>query len=127
MGVLRLVLSEIHNKEKEKQAKGLNPILDDDETTAVLQKEAKKRNESIGLFRKGGREDLAKKEEDELVVIGSYLPEPLSEEEINSVLDGLMGKGLNDFNSLMKEAMREFKGRADGAIISGLVRKKLGG
>lgn len=124
-GVLRLLLAELYNKKKEKQGTGKEPVLNDDETMAVLQKEAKKRRESIDLFKKGQREDLVKKEEGELAIIGEYLPKTMEPEEIKAVINALFEKGLKDFNSLMKEAMKELKGRADGKLVGEIIKEKL--
>jgi len=123
-GVLRLLIAEIHNKGKEKPAAG-GQVLSDEETLAVLQKEAKKRKEAIELFRKGHRDDLAKKEEEEIRVIQEYLPKALTDEEIKAVISRLYGGGLGDFNSLMREAMKELKGRADGKVVGEFVKEIL--
>lgn len=125
LGVLRFLLSEIHNKEKDKQAKGEKPVLDYEETVAVLQKEAKKRREAIELFRRGGREDLVKKEEKELAVVQEYLPQSLTPEEIRTILEKLVSRGFKEFNSLMKEAMKELKGKADGRVVGELIKEIL--
>jgi uncharacterized protein YqeY len=122
-GVLRLLLAELHNKEKEKPVG--SQVLNDEETLAVLQREAKKRKEAIELFRKGNREDLAQKDEAEIRVIGEYLPRALSAEEIKEVLDRLVAAGFKDFNSLMREAMKELKGKADGKTVGELVKEIL--
>ncbi len=123
-GIIRLFLSEVQNQTKEKFGAG-EGALTDDEAVAVLQKEAKKRRESIVLFRKGGREDLVKKEELELSVLGEYLPKAMTSEEIKAVISAVMAKGPNDFNSIMKEAMRELKGKADGKTVGDLIKGRL--
>jgi uncharacterized protein YqeY len=123
-GVLRLLLAELHNKEKEKPAD--KQSLTEEETIAVLKKEVKKRKEAAELYRKGKREDLAKKEEGEIAVIGEYLPPELGVEEVKSVVGGLIEKGFKDFNSLIRESMKELKGRADGRIVSEVIKEKLG-
>ena len=125
VGVLRLVLSELHNREKEKLAKSAGAFLDENEVISVLQKEAKKRREATELFKKGGRDDLVKKEEKELEIIGEYLPQPLSAEEAASFVDKLMDRGLRDFNSLMREAMQELKGKIAGDKLAGIIKEKL--
>ncbi len=124
VGVLRLLLSEINNKQKEKSGAANTPLTDA-EAVAVFQKEAKKRKEAIELFRKGNRGDLVKKEEAELMVIQEYLPKALSESEIKTVIEKLAATGLNDFNSLMKEAMKELKGKADGKMVGEIIKKRL--
>src|SRR3989344_9426623 len=76
--VLRLAISQVKNREIEKQGKEGSGDLSDGEVQEVLQKELKKRRESIELFRKGNREDLAKKEEFEMKVVEEYLPPPVT-------------------------------------------------
>lgn len=124
--VLRFVIAGVMGAEKDKHAKQPNVPLTDEEVVAVLQKEAKRRREALDLFRKGGRMDLVKKEESDLAVIFEYLPKELSAEEIEKIVDGLKGRGINDFNSLMRETMKEVKGRADGKTVGDVIKKKLG-
>jgi uncharacterized protein YqeY len=126
LGVMRLVLAQIHNREKEKQATGQAPILTEEEILEVMQKEAKKRREAIELFKKGGREDLASKEEGELAIISEFLPAQMGREEIASIVDGYMKKGISDFASLIKEVMKEVKGKADGRLVSEVIKEKIG-
>lgn len=123
--VVRYVLAQFQNKEKEKQAKGVPAALTDDEAQDVLLKEVKKRKDAMELFKKGGREDLVKKEEAELKIIGGYLPEEIRPEEINGFVSALIKSGKTDFNSLMKETMQKFKGRADGRVVADIVKSKL--
>jgi hypothetical protein len=123
-GALRLLLSELYNKQKEKFGGNLQPLADED-ALAVLQREAKKRREAIELFKNGKREDLAKKDEMELRVIEEFLPKQLSRDEIKKIVDDLKEKGFSDFNSLMKEAMKELRGRADGRAVSEVVKEEL--
>lgn len=125
-GTLRLLISELYNKAKEKQGKGGEAILSDEEFISVLQKEAKKRKDSIALFKKGGRADLSEKEEAELKVVEAYLPSRASAEEIDSTVEALIAAGVKDFGSLMKEAMKKLQGRADGREVGDIVKKKLG-
>lgn len=125
-GVLRLLIAEIKNKEKEKQAKTGSPALTEEEVIAVLQKESKKRKEAIELFRKGGREDLARTEEAELVVIGGYVPAPMSDDEVRAVVERMFSRGSTDFNSLIRESMKELKGKVDGARLAQIIKERLG-
>ncbi len=118
--VLRYLLAQIHNKEIEKRAP-----LTDEETVAVFQREMKKRKESIELFKKGGRNDLAKKEEGELDIIEEYVPPELSREDIKKLVAELITQGKNDFSNLMKEAMARVKGRADGRMVKEIIEKSL--
>lgn len=123
---LRFVMAQLHNREIEKRSTGQAPSLSEEEAIEVLQREVKKRKEAIELFQKGGRAELAEKENRELAFIGAYLPEPMSRGEIEAVIQKLKDGGLADFNSLMKEAMKELKGRADGKLVGEVVREKIG-
>ncbi len=124
-GVLRFVLSLLQNREIEKRGTGQSPVLGDEEILEIMQREVKKRKEAIELFRKGGRPELAEKEEKELVFINEYLPAQMQREEITALVGELKKGGLNDFNSLMKEAAKATKGRADGKLVSEVVREVL--
>ena len=129
---LRLLLSSIQNEEIAVRAKGKEE-LDDEDVVKVLQKEAKKRKESITAYKEGGRDELVKKEEDELKVISSYLPEELSEEEIKKIVQSTIEKirlrqpaeGKEDFGKVMGIVMKETKGRADGALVKRIVEASL--
>ncbi len=124
-GVLRLLLSELQNKEKEKFAKSKNSSLSNEEVVAVLQRESKKRKEAILLFKKGGREDLVKKEESELKIIDEYLPEQMSLADVSAHVEKLIRDGFRDFNSLIKEAMKELKGKVDGGRLAEIIKERL--
>lgn len=124
-GLLRMVLSQMHNREIEKRSKGEEGMLSDEEVRDVLQKEMKKRKESVTLFRQGSREDLAKNEEAEMALIATYLPAAATREEVEKVVDALKASGLSDFPSLIREVMKQLKGRADGTLVSEIIREKL--
>lgn len=125
LGVLRLLNSDIRNKEIE-----LIKEVNDDEVIKIIKSNVKKRKDSIEMYRQGKREDLAKQEEGELEILQKYLPKEMDESVIREIVKGLIGKtGLNkpeDFGSLMKEVMKETKGNADGKTVSSLVREELG-
>lgn len=126
---VRFALSALKTAEKEKQAKDSAATLSDDEAIAVLQKEAKRRKESIALFKEGNRDELAAKEEADLAVLQTYLPKELSKEEIATIVEKVHAAdpdGTNDFSSLMREAMKELKGRADGKLVGEVIKEKLG-
>jgi uncharacterized protein YqeY len=128
VSTLRLVLSAAHNREIIKRGsalEGADVALTDEEAIEVLRQEAKKRKEAAELLRKGGREDMAKREEEEAKIIGKYLPQLMSKEEIAAVVDKLMAAGLKDFNSLMKESMKTMKGKAEGSSVSEIVKEKV--
>jgi len=127
VGVLRILLTAIKNKEIEKKTKnGGDGQLTDEEVIQVLMSDAKKHKESIEIFTKGDRKDLADKEEKELAIIQKYLPKQLSEAEIEQIIDKVLREiSAKDFGSVMKEVMRELKGKADGKIVSSIIQRKL--
>lgn len=124
-GVLRFLLSLLQNREIEKRGTGQAPVLSDEEIVEIFQREVKKRREAIELFRKGGRPELAEKEEKELVFINEYLPPQMEREEILALVSELKNGGLNDFNSLMKEAAKATRGKADGKLVSEIIKEIL--
>jgi uncharacterized protein len=122
VSVLRLVVASIKNKTIE-----LNKELSDQEVTEILKKEAKKRQESVDIYRKAGREELASKEEAEIKVIKAYLPEEMSRDEIVKVVLKLKteGKVTADFGLAMRAVLSELKGQADGKTVAEVVRQNL--
>lgn len=125
-GVLRMLSSELYNRIKEKQAKGKELVLSDEEGVEVLQKDFKRRTEALELFRKGGRGDLVKKEEAELAIIKTYLPEAANSEEIEKAVQAVIAQGHKDFGAVMREAMKRLKGRAGGKEVGEIAKKLLG-
>jgi len=139
---LRLLLATILNREKEKRAKiakgekGLteeelikkSQLLDDEIIQAILS-EIKKRKESILLFEKGERQDLADKEKEEIKILQKYLPEQISEEELKKIVQDAVKKtgaaSIKEMGKVMKEVMPKVKGRADGSKISQIVKELL--
>ncbi len=122
---LRFILSGLNGAQKEKEAKEPGAALTDAEAIAVLQKEAKRRKESIELFRQWNRDDLVEKEETGLAIIRTYLPEELSRAAIAKIVDDAMAQGFSDFNALMRETMKTVKGRADGKLVGEIIKEKL--
>ncbi len=126
---LRMLLASLHNKEIEKKGKKLEPTLSEEEVIEVLSREAKKRRESIDAYTKGARDDLVKKESEELKIIKSYLPEQLSEEEVEKIvieaIKRIDAKGQKDFGRVMGEAIKELKGKAEASLISEIIKHKL--
>ncbi|HLF18131.1 MAG TPA: GatB/YqeY domain-containing protein [Candidatus Omnitrophota bacterium] len=113
----------IINEKKEK--------LEDTEVIAVIKKQVKQRQESIEQFKAGGRNDLADKEQAELNILKGYLPQEMSENEINQVVKEAMketGAGsMKDMGQLMKVVLPRLQGRADSKLVSDLVKKALSG
>ena len=103
--------------------------LDEDEELAVLANAAKKRRESILAFENAGRNDLVEKESNELVVIQTYLPEQLGEKEIEKIVDSAIQEAgaqtIKDLGKVMPLVMAKVKGRADGKVVSQVVKSKL--
>jgi len=139
VSVLRLVLSAIANKEKEKRAKlskseeesKLEELsqLSDEEVTEVLFSEVKKRKESIKQYQEGGREDLAQQEKKELEILNDYLPQQMSEEEIREIVKDKIkesgASGPQDTGKVMGVLMPQLKGKAEGALVSQIVQEEL--
>ncbi|MBI2623609.1 MAG: GatB/YqeY domain-containing protein [Candidatus Liptonbacteria bacterium] len=125
VSTLRMLSAALQNRAIEKRGTGQGAGLSDEDVLAVLEKEAKKRREAAELYRKGGRNDLAEHELREVSLIAVYLPVQASDEEIQEVLARLIREGAGDFASLMKGAMRELKGKADGARVGALAKKAL--
>ncbi|MBI2033986.1 MAG: GatB/YqeY domain-containing protein [Candidatus Liptonbacteria bacterium] len=126
--VLRFLLAQIHNREIEKRSQGKDLPLTEEEVLEVLSKEAKKRKEAIGLFKKGNRRDLVQKEETEIVIVSNYLPEELPRETIEKEVEEIIASGQvqKDFGSVMKEAMKKMKGRVESRMVSEIIKEKLG-
>ena len=103
--------------------------LTDAQSIEVLSAAAKKRRDSIEMFRKGGREDLANQEEYELSIISSYLPKQLSEDELRRIVGEAVAQSgaasPKDMGKVMQVLMPHVKGRADGKLVSRLVSEML--
>ena len=112
-------------------AEGREPgsVLTEDEELALLTKQAKQRRDSISQFKQNNREDLAETEAEELAVIEKYLPQQLSEEELAEGLKSLIAEvgasTMKDMGKVMGVATKKFAGRADGKLISKIVREQL--
>ncbi len=123
--VIRFALSGLQAAQKEKELKEPGTVLSDDEAISVLQKDAKRRKESIELFKQGERNDLVEQEAAQLAILSEYLPKELSREEIAAMVDEAKTAGANDFPSLMREVSKLTKGRADGKMVGEIVKEKL--
>lgn len=127
VGTLRMILSSIHNYEIEKRSEGIVGELSDEDVVNVLQKEAKKRKESIEIYGKAGRADLETREKKELEIIGLYLPPEMSEEEVKSIVAGVIKEvGKEQFGKIMQGSMQKIAGRADARLVSEIVKKEMG-
>jgi uncharacterized protein YqeY len=121
---LRLILSSLRSAEKD-----LQRPLSDDEELQVLQRERKRRIEAAEAFRSGGREEQAEAEDAELAILEEFMPEPLSEEELERIVDDAIAEcgatSMRDLGRVMADVMPQVAGRADGSAVSQLVREKL--
>jgi uncharacterized protein len=121
---LRLIISSLRGAEKE-----LQRPLSDEEELQVLQRERKRRNEAAEAFRSGGREEQAAAEERELAVLQEFMPEPLSDDELEEIVDNAIAEvgatSMRQVGRVMADVMPQVAGRADGSRVSQLVREKL--
>jgi uncharacterized protein YqeY len=122
--VLRMVQNAIYNADKAKHT-----TMSDDEIVGVITREVKTRRESVEAFHKGGREDLVAKEEAEIAILRDYLPEALSDDELQALVDeGVAATGATsarDLGKVMGWLSPKIRGRADGKVASGLVAQAL--
>tara|TARA_Y100000588_G_scaffold395115_1_gene520025 strand:- start:5555 stop:5992 length:438 start_codon:yes stop_codon:yes gene_type:complete len=121
---LRNVLAKLKLKEIEKKE-----TLNDSESIKVLQTMSKQLNDSIKQYKDGGRLDLADIESKELEILNEFLPEPMSEEEVIKIVSNAINqsnaKSMKDMGKVMGIVMSKTNGKADGALISKLVKEKL--
>lgn len=123
LSALRMVKAALLNVMKEGKGKD---NLTDEQVIAVLNKEAKKRKESAQAYRDARRVELAEKEEKELVMIKTYLPEQLSDDGIRSVVKQVIEElGTDNFGAVMGATMKKLQGQADGKIVKQIVQESL--
>ena len=124
VSVLRMTKAALKNRQIEKRAD-----LSDEEIDAVLSSLAKQRREAIELFSKGGREDLAGKERQELSILQEYLPKQLAPEELDGIIlaavEETSAGGIKDLGKVMRLVMARVKGAADGKTVSQRVKETL--
>ncbi|HCE86330.1 MAG TPA: aspartyl-tRNA amidotransferase [Candidatus Jacksonbacteria bacterium] len=129
LSVLRMLSSAIHNREIEKKTKSGEPELSDEEILAVIRSEVKKRRDAVDGFTKGGRMDMAEKEQAESKILESYLPQELSDEEIEKIVkEVIMSMGevtAKDFGKVMGMVIKKIGGQAGGNRVSAMVKKLL--
>lgn len=122
--VLRMAQNAIYLVEKAKRSP-----LSEDEVLAILVREVKTRRESVEAFRAGRREDLAAKEEAEIAILGTYMPQALTEEELRALIDEAIAasgaSSARDLGKVMGWLSPRTRGRADGKVVSGLVAQAL--
>jgi ribosomal protein S21 len=124
LSTIRMIRTAVKNKEIEQRKK-----LDDDVILKVIQGMVRKGEESVEQFKLGGRMDLVEKETKEIEILKSYLPLPLSQEEILMIIDQTIeetqASSLKDLGKVMKSVMPKLGGRAEGALINQLVKERL--
>ncbi|MCP6718501.1 MAG: GatB/YqeY domain-containing protein [Patescibacteria group bacterium] len=142
VSVLRMLKADIFNKEKEKRyniskekpnldEKELDKksSLEDEDIEDIVFSKMKKSKESIAGFEKGERQDLVGKEQKELEILKKYIPEQLSEQEVEKiakqVIEKIEAKDIKDMGKVMSEIMIQVKGKADGSLVSKIIRKLL--
>lgn len=125
--VLRLLLSAINYYEIQKGGAGYSATPDD--VLQVVQKESKQRRDSIVEYKKAGRDDLADKEQKELEILSFYMPEMMGEDEIRVRVKAKIAesglRSLSDMGKIMSQVMPETKGKADGGVVSRIVKEEL--
>lgn len=118
--LLGTILADIKNRRIE-----LRHDPSDADVIEVLRKGIKRRRESVEMYDKGGRADLSSKEKAEVDALEKYLPAAVNPDEIRSAVRDAIGGGAANIGAVMGLVMPRFKGRADGAVISGIVREEL--
>ena len=118
--LLGTILADARNREIE-----LKRDLSDDDVVEVLRRGIKKRRESVEMYEKGGRADLAAIEKGELDVLSAYLPAAVEPAEIRAAVIAAIEGGAANVGAVMGKVMGQFKGRAEGSVINAIVREEL--
>jgi uncharacterized protein len=124
LSTIRMIRSAVKNKEIEQRSE-----LTDEGITKVIQGLVRKGEESVEQFRAGGRTDLVQKEEKEIEILRSFLPQPISREEILRIIDQSIeetqASSSKDLGKVMKSVIPKLGGKADGKLINQLVKERL--
>lgn len=127
VSLLRMLVAAVHNREIEKKGKG--KALADDDIVDVLKKELKKRKESAEIYKTAGRTELADKETKEADYISSLLPAQMGDDQIEAIVSEALKEfsspSQKDFGAIMKKAMEQVAGKADGSAVSAVIKKHL--
>jgi uncharacterized protein YqeY len=118
--LLGTIIADVRNREIE-----LRRDLTDDDVIDVLRRGIKKRRESIEMYDKGGRTDLADKERVEVDLLGAYLPAAVSDDELRAAVRAAIAGGAKNIGAVMGRVMPQFKGRAEGGTISAIAKEEL--
>jgi uncharacterized protein len=128
LGAIRLIQAALKDKDIEARGAGKEP-LSDEEILAMLQKMVKQRQESITMYEQGGRTELAQQEQDEVVVITSYLPQQMDEAETKAAIEAAIAEtgaaSMKDMGKVVGALRAKYAGRMDFAKASGLVKDML--
>lgn len=128
LSTLRMVNSTIKNADIEARGNGKEPLSDED-ILALLQKMIKQRQESVALYEKGGREELAAQERAEIAIISAYLPKQMSDDEVAAAIKAAIAEtgaaGMKDMGKVIAELKAKFTGKMDFGKASGLVKAAL--
>jgi len=120
--LLGTIISDVKNREIE-----VKRDLTDDDVVDVIRKGIKKRRESVELYEKGGRNELAEKERAEIALFERYLPAQADTTEIRNAVKAAIAAGANNVGAVMGKVMPQFKGKAEGSVINAIAREELGG
>jgi uncharacterized protein len=130
VSTVRMILARLKERDIEVRPKGNPHGISDAEMVTMMQEMIKQRRESIELYQKGGRPELAKKEQEEIAVIESFMPRQLSEEEMGLAIRQVIGEvgasGAKDMGRVMAKLRERYAGTMDFAKASGIVRAQLG-
>lgn len=127
---LRSLRAALKNKEIDERQDGEDASLSEQKQLAVLRKQVRQREDSIEQYEDAGRDDLVKKEQEEMEVLQEYMPDPLSEQELEetlqSIIDEVGAESMSDMGPVMGRAMDQLRGRVDGDRVRKKVQDLLG-
>ena len=121
-----LLLSTIISDAKNRKIELMRDLTDDD-VVDVIRKGIKRRKESVEMYEKGGREELAAKERAEVAALEKFLPAQVSTDELRAAVKAAIAGGATNIGAVMGKVMPQFKGRAEGSAINAIAREELGG
>lgn len=118
--LLGTIIADVRNREIE-----LKRVPGNEEVVEVVRRGIKKRRESVEMYEQGGRDDLARKEREEVAMLERYLPAASSDEELRGAVRAAIAGGARNVGAVMGLVMKDFKGRVDGAAINAIAREEL--
>ena len=129
ISALRLVLASIKDKDIIAKGKGNDVGINDEEIISLIHTMIKQRKSSIEMYLKGKRDDLVKKEENEIEIISQFLPKQLTEKEIDNIIDDTIkscdASSIKDMGKVIKSMKHQYNGQLDFGIVSGIIKSKL--